>query len=35
MLAAAAMYELVLDMFLQIVHTKAYADSVLRRERKW
>jgi biofilm PGA synthesis N-glycosyltransferase PgaC len=35
MLAAAAMYELVLDMFLQIVHAKAYADSVLRRERKW
>lgn len=35
MLAAALMYELVLDLFLQAVHAKAYADSALRRDRKW
>ena len=35
MLASATMYELVLDIFLQLVHTKAYADSIFRRERNW
>ncbi len=35
MLLAATMYELILDMFLQVVHAKAYADSLLGRERKW
>jgi cellulose synthase/poly-beta-1,6-N-acetylglucosamine synthase-like glycosyltransferase len=35
MLLAATMYEIVLDMFLQLVHAKAYADSLLGRERKW
>ncbi|WP_091202973.1 glycosyltransferase family 2 protein [Micromonospora narathiwatensis] len=35
MLASATMYELVLDIFLQFVHAKAYADSVFRRERNW
>ena len=34
-LAAAAMYELPYDMFLQAVHAKAYADACLRKERKW
>ncbi|MFG3685594.1 glycosyltransferase family 2 protein [Micromonospora sp. NPDC047740] len=35
MLASATMYELVLDLFLQFVHAKAYADAILRRERNW
>ncbi|GAA3387081.1 glycosyltransferase family 2 protein [Cryptosporangium minutisporangium] len=35
MLISASMYELVLDYFLQFVHAKAYAMSLLRRERKW
>ena len=35
MLLAATMYELVLDMFLQLVHAKAYTNALLRRERKW
>ncbi|MEU2615948.1 glycosyltransferase family 2 protein [Micromonospora sp. NPDC007271] len=35
MIASATMYELVLDLFLQFVHAKAYADAVLRRERNW
>lgn len=35
MIASATMYELVLDIFLQFVHAKAYADSILRRERNW
>jgi hypothetical protein len=35
MLIAATMYELVFDMFLQIVHAKAYADALLGRERNW
>ncbi len=35
MLASATMYELVLDIFLQLVHAKAYADSIFRRERNW
>lgn len=34
-LAAAAMYELPYDLFLQAVHAKAYADACLRKERKW
>jgi biofilm PGA synthesis N-glycosyltransferase PgaC len=35
MLLAATMYELVLDMFLQFVHAKAFTDALLHRERKW
>jgi cellulose synthase/poly-beta-1,6-N-acetylglucosamine synthase-like glycosyltransferase len=35
MLASATMYELVLDIFLQFVHAKAYADFIFRRERNW
>jgi biofilm PGA synthesis N-glycosyltransferase PgaC len=35
MLAAATMYELLYDVFLQIVHAKAYLDSALKRERRW
>lgn len=35
MLAAATMYELVLDGFLQIVQGKAYADALTRRRRRW
>lgn len=35
MLLAASMYELVLDMFLQLVHAKAYADALMGRERNW
>jgi poly-beta-1,6-N-acetyl-D-glucosamine synthase len=35
MLLAATMYELVLDMFLQFVHAKAFVDALLRRERRW
>jgi cellulose synthase/poly-beta-1,6-N-acetylglucosamine synthase-like glycosyltransferase len=35
MLAAAAMYELVYDLFLQAVHAKAYLDAALGRERRW
>ncbi|MEU8260497.1 glycosyltransferase family 2 protein [Micromonospora sp. NPDC048999] len=35
MIAAATMYELTLDLFLQFVHAKAYADAILRRERNW
>ncbi|WP_203735936.1 glycosyltransferase family 2 protein [Paractinoplanes durhamensis] len=35
MLVAATMYELILDMFLQFVHAKAYADALLGRERNW
>ncbi|WP_347058975.1 glycosyltransferase family 2 protein [Blastococcus sp. HT6-30] len=35
MLAAASMYELVYDLFLQLVHAKAYADAALGRERRW
>jgi cellulose synthase/poly-beta-1,6-N-acetylglucosamine synthase-like glycosyltransferase len=35
MLLAATMYELVYDLFLQLVHAKAYADALLRRERRW
>ncbi|WP_212719278.1 glycosyltransferase family 2 protein [Blastococcus sp. CCUG 61487] len=35
MLAAGFMYELLYDLFLQIVHARAYADAPLRRERRW
>ncbi len=35
MLAAASMYELLYDLFLQFVHARAYADTALRRERRW
>jgi len=35
MLLAATMYELVLDVFLQFVHTKAYVDALFRRQRNW
>ena len=35
MLAAATMYELVLDGFLQLVQGKAYLDAVTRRRRRW
>lgn len=35
MLLAATMYELVLDMYLQLVHTKAYFDALTRRRRSW
>lgn len=35
MVAAATMYELLYDVFLQVVHAKAYLDSALKRERRW
>ena len=35
MAAAALMYELFYDLFLQAVHAKAYLDAALRRERRW
>lgn len=35
MLAAATMYELVIDLFLQAVHAKAYADAILKRKKVW
>ncbi len=35
MLAAASMYELVIDLFLQVVHAKAYADAVFNRKKAW
>jgi biofilm PGA synthesis N-glycosyltransferase PgaC len=35
MLAAATMYELLYDIFLQVVHAKAYVDAALVRERRW
>ncbi|GAA1797753.1 hypothetical protein GCM10009835_14880 [Planosporangium flavigriseum] len=35
MLAAASMYELLYDIFLQLVHAKAYVDAALMRERRW
>jgi cellulose synthase/poly-beta-1,6-N-acetylglucosamine synthase-like glycosyltransferase len=34
-LVAASMYELLYDVFLQLVHAKAYLDVALRRERRW
>ncbi len=35
MVLSASMYELIIDVFLQAVHTKAYADVAFNRERKW
>ncbi|PTT68283.1 glycosyltransferase [Arthrobacter sp. HMWF013] len=35
MLAAATMYELVIDLFLQVVHTKAYADAAFNNKKAW
>lgn len=35
MLLAATMYELVIDMFLQAVHAKAYYDAFTRRRANW
>lgn len=35
MLAAATMYELLLDFFLQLVHAKAYFDALTGRKRAW
>ena len=34
-LLAASMYELLYDVFLQMVHARAYLDTALRRERRW
>jgi cellulose synthase/poly-beta-1,6-N-acetylglucosamine synthase-like glycosyltransferase len=34
-LLAATMYELLYDVFLQVVHARAYLDAALRRERRW
>lgn len=33
--AAASMYELPYELFLQATHAKAYFDALLRRDRKW
>lgn len=33
--AAASMYELPYELFLQATHAKAYADALLRRDRHW
>ncbi|QDP43616.1 glycosyltransferase [Microbacterium phage Tyrumbra] len=35
MLPAALMYELVLDLFLQVCHARAYFDALTRRVRAW
>ncbi|WP_231497217.1 glycosyltransferase family 2 protein [Arthrobacter sp. MA-N2] len=35
MLAAATMYELVIDLFLQVVHAKAYADAAFNNKKAW
>jgi cellulose synthase/poly-beta-1,6-N-acetylglucosamine synthase-like glycosyltransferase len=35
MLAAATMYELVIDLFLQVVHAKAYADAAFNKKKAW
>lgn len=35
MLAAATMYELVIDLFLQVVHAKAYVDSAFNTKKAW
>lgn len=35
MVLSASMYELIIDMFLQAVHAKAYADVAFNSERKW
>lgn len=35
MLAAATMYELVIDLFLQVVHAKAYLDAAFNKKKAW
>ena len=35
MLAAATMYELLIDLFLQVVHAKAYVDAVFNKKKAW
>ncbi|TLM83225.1 glycosyltransferase family 2 protein [Pseudarthrobacter sp. NamE5] len=35
MLAAATMYEMVIDLFLQVVHAKAYADAMFNKKKAW
>lgn len=35
MLLSATMYELSIDLYLQVVHAKAYFDALARRERVW
>ena len=35
MLAAATMYELVIDLFLQLVHAKAYTDAAFNKKKAW
>lgn len=35
MLAAATMYELVIDLFLQVVHAKAYLDAAFNNKKAW
>jgi len=35
MLLAATMYELVLDLFLQLVHAKAYMDAIFNKKKVW
>lgn len=35
MLMSATMYELVLDIFLQVVHARAYVDAIFGRTRAW
>lgn len=35
MILSASMYELIIDMFLQIVHAKAYADAAFNTKREW
>jgi cellulose synthase/poly-beta-1,6-N-acetylglucosamine synthase-like glycosyltransferase len=35
MVLAISMYELVLDLFLQAVHTKAYFDAITHKRRVW
>lgn len=35
MLAAATMYELVIDLFLQVVHAKAYTDAAFNKKKAW
>jgi poly-beta-1,6-N-acetyl-D-glucosamine synthase len=35
MLPAVTLYELFYDIFLQVIHAKAYGDALLRRKRTW
>lgn len=35
MLAAATMYEMVIDLFLQAVHAKAYSDALFKKKKVW